>query len=74
MHKKMKMTLQRAKNLEHVKHHYFFFHESEGKMHKKMKKTLQRAKNLVYVKQHYGISYYEKNIFLTLIYIADMAI
>ena len=43
-------------------------------MHKKLKMTLQRAKNLVHVKQPYGISFYEKNIFLTLIYIADMAI
>ena len=50
------------------------FHKSEGKMHKKMKMTLQRAKNLVHAKQHYGVSYYEKNIFLTLIYMADMAI
>ena len=36
--------------------------------------TMQRAKNLVHVRQHYGVSFYEKNIFLILIYIADMAI
>ena len=50
------------------------FHESGEKMHKKLKMTLQRAKNLVQVKQPYGVSFYEKDIFLTLIYIADMAI
>ena len=49
------------------------FHKSEGKMHKKMKMTLQTPKNLVHVKQHYSDSFCKKNIFLILIYIADMA-
>ena len=39
-----------------------------------MKIILQRAKNLAHVQQHYGVSFYKKNIFLILIYIADMAI
>ena len=50
------------------------FHKSEEKMHKKLKMALQRAKNLVHVKQHYSVSFYKKNIFHILIYIADMAI
>ena len=49
------------------------FHKSEGKMHKKVKMTFQRAKNLVHMKQHHGVSFYKKNIFHILIYIADMA-
>ena len=36
--------------------------------------ALQTAKNLAHVKQHYGVSFYEKNIFLTSICIADIAI
>ena len=39
-----------------------------------MKMTLQRAENLLHVQQHHIVSFYKKNIFLILIYIADMAI
>ena len=43
-------------------------------MHKKMKMTQQRAENLVHVQQHHSVSFYKKNIFPILIYIADIAI
>ena len=39
-----------------------------------MKMTSLRAENLVYVQQHHGKFFYEKNIFLILLFIADMAI
>ena len=38
-----------------------------------MKMTSQRAENLVHVKQHHSKSFYKKNIFSILLFIADMA-
>ena len=39
-----------------------------------MKMTSQRTENLVHVQQHHSKSFYKKNIFLILLFIADMAI
>ena len=48
-------------------------HKREEKIHKKMKMTKKRVENFVHVQQHYGVSFYEKNVFPILVYIADMA-
>ena len=48
--------------------------KSEEKLHTKMKMTSQRAEDLVHVQLHRGKYFYKKNIFLILLFIADMTI
>ena len=46
----------------------------EKKMHKEWEMTKQNAKNLAHEQYCYEVSFCNKNIFVILIYIADMAI